>query len=406
MKNIGLVFKILIAAALLALAGGGDLAAEGLDFSGTLDSRLSYSAGAGESPGFSMGFETWANIRFQTKLRDYASIYGAVNLIAAAGNIAAAAVSASTAYVSGENYTAALELERLYFRIRGETLQLDTGLLRIPLGYSLVWGPSDFLNPRSPLLPDARTRGVLGASFSSYPTDTLKFLAFASSPKNPLNAEGQGYNIGIGAEKHWDKASLQGFYAYETPQGEPPAHSEYPELQQPSEPPKYPEYPDGRHRAAVSLKADIEVGLTADALYTYAPSTTPSTDGLSCAAGIDYSFFKGNLTAQAEYLYSGKKSATAENLHLANNHYLALNAIYRVNDYTRLNASLMSALDDTSFLPTLGADWEPFQGTTLALSAQFPLDRDTFAHDGNSGELGPWAAQTHAAITLKARLKF
>lgn len=288
LKTFGFMFKTLVAAAALSFAGG-SLAADGLDFSGTLESRLVSIAGAAGAPDFSMGFETWANLRFQTKLRSFASIYGAVNLIAATGSIAKtasdiAAVStgalASTSFVGGENFAAAMELERLYFRVKGEALQLDTGLLRLPLGYSLIWGPSDFLNPRSPLTPDARLRGVLGTSFLAYPADSIKIFAFAAAPKNPLNNEGQGYNTGAGAEKHWDKASLQGFYAFETPQDA---------------------YTDGRHRAGISLKADIEVGFTLDALYTGDTAASTGIDGFACAAGIDYTFFSGDLTAQAEY---------------------------------------------------------------------------------------------------------
>jgi hypothetical protein len=378
---------------MFVIGGGGLLAAQGLDFSGTLESRLVGAAGAGDAPDFSMGFEVWANLRFQAALRDYASIYGAVNLIAASGSIAKtaadmAAVSPepfpATAFAGGENFAAAMELERLYFRLKGEALQLDTGLLRIPLGYSLVWGPTDFLNPRSPLIPDARPRGVLGTSFSAYPTDTMKIFAFASAPKNPLNAEGQGYTTGVGTDKHWDKCSIQGFYAYETPGL----------------------YQYGRHRGGFSLKADIEVGLTADALYTYDPAANTGIEGLSGAAGIDYSFFSGDLTASAEYLYSGRKSSTAENLGLTNNHYLALTALYRINDYTRLNFSFMAGLDDVSFLPALGAEWEPFQGMTLNLSAQVPLDRDLFTGSGDHGELGPEKTGSHALVTLKARLRF
>ncbi|GHV67783.1 hypothetical protein AGMMS49928_05590 [Spirochaetia bacterium] len=384
MKRITLVFVLVLIA-----FSGGVLAAQGLDFSGTLDSRLLGLAGAGAAPDFSMGFETWANLRFQTRLRDYASLYGAVNLIAATGNIAAAALSTSSAYVAGENYIAALELERLYFRIRGEALQLDTGLLRIPLGYSMVWGPTDFLNPRSPLLPDARPHGLLGASFSAYPTDTLKIFTFAAGPKDPLVTDGGGWTAGVGAEKHWEgaglQASLQGFYAYETPEGP---------------------YTGGRHRGGLSLKADIELGFTADALYTYDYEAKTTIDGLAAAAGVDYSFFKGDLTLLAEYLYSGETSSIAESMGLRHRHYIAMTAVYRIDDYTRLNLTTMAGLEDISFLPVLGAEYEPFQGMALNLSCQVPLDRDLFTGSGNHGELGPEKTGSYARITLKARLKF
>ncbi|GHV94810.1 hypothetical protein AGMMS50293_11300 [Spirochaetia bacterium] len=355
---------------LLMVAAVSDvLCAQGLNFSGTLDSRVLASVGKTASD-FSMGFETWANLRFQTQLRDYATIYGAVNLIAASGSIAAAQSLPPTAFVAGENFAAALELERLYFRIKGEKAQLDTGLLRIPLGYSLVWGPTDFLCPPNPFLPDARPRGLLGTSFSAYPTDALKIFAFASAPKDPLNVQGDGYITGIGVEGHGEAASLQGFYAYETPLGD---------------------YRYGRHRGGFSLKADIEVGLTLGALYTYDPETNTSIEGLSGALGLDYSFFKGDLTLLTEYLYAGNRSSAAENLELSHNHYLDLTALYRLNDYTRLNFSCIADMEDVFFLPILGAEWEAFQGMTLSLSTQVPLYRDLFSS---------------ALITIKARLRF
>ena len=156
-------YNKLFAAGLFALASG-SLAAQGLTVSGILDSRLLMSAGAADGPAFSYGLEEYANIRIQAKLKDKAAFYGAVNLIAAAGTMALPALAQGLA--AGENYVAGFELERLYFRLNGDTLDFDGGLLRLPFGYGQVWGPSDFLNPKNPLLPDARPRAVLGGGLS------------------------------------------------------------------------------------------------------------------------------------------------------------------------------------------------------------------------------------------------
>ncbi|MDR2551630.1 MAG: hypothetical protein LBD31_00470 [Treponema sp.] len=371
----------------------GSLMAQGLTFSGLLDSRVLGNIGAGTGPDFSLGVETWANIRAQAKLREYAAIYSAVNLMAASGSIASAAeamtalnpgIIPATAFVGGENYIAALELERLYFRVQGEILQLDAGLLRLPFGYSLAWGPSDFLNPRSPLLPDARPRGVLGASFAAYPLGDLKLLTFASAPRDPLSVEGEGFILGLGGENHWDKASVQGFYAFETPGGP---------------------YPLGRHRGGLSVKADLELGFVAEALYTWNPEAEESLKGLAAALGFDYSLVDGKLYLLAEYLYSGETSSTAENLRLTNRHYLSASALYSLNEYARLGLSCTAGLEDLSFSPVLSAEYEPFQGMTLNFSVRVPLDRELFSA-GDPGELGPERTASSTLLTAKARLRF
>jgi hypothetical protein len=368
----------------------------GLSFSGTLDTRIAGALGEGEGPDFSLGLEGAANLRFQAPLREWGTFYGALNLIAASGSIAAGALGlgganaaaypglAPSAFAAGENYIAALELERLYFRVQGEAAQLDTGLLRIPFGYSLAWGPSDFLNPRSPLLPDARPRGVLGLLGTAYPSDTMKLSAFAAAPRDPLSIDGGGAVLGIGGEKHWDRGSLQGLYAYEAPAGP---------------------YSWGRHRGGLSVKADLELGFVGEALYTYDHQAETGLEGLAAAGGFDYSFLGGDLYVLAEYLYSGEKSSAAENLGLGKRHYLTALGSYSFNDYTRLSLSCVAGLGDSSFSPVLGLEYEPFQGLTLNFSAQVPLDRAVFSA-GDPGELGPENTRTRALFTAKARLRF
>jgi len=361
--------------------------------SGILDTSLAMNAGAGDAPEFSLGFEEYANLRFQAKMRERGTIYGAFNFIAVSGSYAAGLASTGI-NPSGENYIAAIELERLYFKLRGEHTDFDGGLMRLPFGYGQVWGPSDFLNPRNPLKPDARLRGILGAALTWYPVDDLKLLMFYAAPRDVFSLEGEGSFVGLSMDKHWNKANLQVLYSYETPicgSEIPSVENEMPvnDLQIPNIGSEY-----GIHRIGLSVKADIEVGLVMDAIYTYNHETMQDTDffdGLSFSAGADYSFLGGDLIVLAEYLYNGNKSATALGFggNFSNNHYLSASLTYRFNDFTNMSAALISCFDDISFTPVISLNHDLFQGATLTISAQVPMDRDLFHGDGNRGELGP-----------------
>jgi len=190
--------KKIIALCLLSLFICGMLSAQ-MTFSGILDSTVAMNAGAGHAPEFSMGVEEFANIRFQARLREGGTFFGAVNLIAASGDYALGLAGAGAPI--GENFIAAIELERLHLRLRGEHVDFDGGLMRLPFGYGLVWGPSDFLNPRNPLRPDARLRGILGATLVHYPNDDLKLLGFCAAPRDPLSNEGKGSLAGFSLDR-------------------------------------------------------------------------------------------------------------------------------------------------------------------------------------------------------------
>jgi len=350
--------------------------------------------------------EEYANLRMQAKIRDKASVFGAVNFIAAVGDYAEAAkqmagfASASdisaygispTAFVAGENYLAAFELERLYFRLNGETWGFDGGLLRLPFGYGQVWGSSDFLNPKNPLKPDARPRAVLGAGLSWYPVDSLKLLGFGAAPRNPFSREGKGGLVGVSLDQHWDKASVQGLYSFESPND----GSGY-----------------GIHRFGLSVKADVEVGLVMDALYTYnheaALMAEKGIDGLSFSIGADYSFLGGDIIVLAEYLFNGDTSSTALGYggSFSNNNYLYTGITWRFNDFTNMSVALISGFDDVSFTPIITLNYDLFQGAALIVSAQIPLDRDLFSADGRHGELGPYNTRRYFDCGVKLRLRF
>jgi hypothetical protein len=377
----------------------GSLSAQGFTVSGILDSSFSFMAGpeAGYNPDFSSGFEEYANIRFQSKIRDKAAVYGAVNLIAASGIYAVNAREMAdfvygyplnrTSYVYGENFIAGIELERLYLRLSGESVGFDVGLMRLPFGFGQVWGSSDFLNPKNPLIPDARPRAILGAAFFWYPTEDTKLLTFYSAPRDPFLIYGENSFLGFSFDKHWNKASIQTLYCFEIPG----MYSYY-----------------NIHRIGLSVKADLEVGLVLDTLYTYNREKQTELDGLSLSAGADYSFFDGKLIVLAEYLYNGENSSTAFNRitnisGFSNKNYLYTSFTFRFNDFTNISAALISGFDDVSFTPVLTFNHDLFQGTTLTITAQVPIDRALIYCDDRRGELGPRGYYFYSSAKVRVR---
>ncbi|MDR2481425.1 MAG: hypothetical protein LBD07_03920 [Spirochaetaceae bacterium] len=375
-----------------ALAAGAALYAQGPDFSGLLDSKLTLNAGAGEAQAFSFGLEEYANLRLQSKLGERAVFYGAFNLIAVTGSAAQAASGLGGAFVFGENYAASMEIERLYARFSGSFADVDAGLMRLGFGFGQIFAPSDFMNGRNPLFPDARPRAVLGTAASFYPNDDSKISAFATGPRNPLNADGGGVLAGASAETHWEKASVQLLYAFETPEKGSGL---------------------GVHRTGLSVKADVEIGLWLDALYSYNHEERTDIGGLSASAGADYSFAGGDCYVLAEYLWSGEESVssnkTAPASGFANRNYLYAMFRYAFNDYTALSLACLAGIDDASFSPAVNFDYDVFQGFTLSVNARVPLDRSVFDADGARGEFGPLPPGANAGsrllVTVKGRLK-
>ncbi|MDR3019371.1 MAG: hypothetical protein LBU66_00530, partial [Treponema sp.] len=168
----------------------------------------------------------------------------------------------------------------------------------------------------------------------------------------------------------------------------------------------------GIHRAGLSVKADIELGFVMDVLYTYNHEAGTKHEGLSFSAGLDYSFIDGNLIVLAEYLYSGKSSSTSINGggSFSNEHYLYSGFTWRFNDFTNMTIALICGFDDLSFTPFITVSHELFQGATLTVAAQFPMDGDYFNSDGNRGELGPIPPESNMGryfdLTTKLRLRF
>jgi hypothetical protein len=367
--------------------------------SGYLDSSVSMGAGTGDGPAFTYGLEEYANVRLQAEVREGAVFYGSLNLIASSGTYArSGALLASSAAPSslglnpsalsaGENYAAGLELERLYFKVSRGKAGFQGGLVRMAFGWGLAFGPMDFLNPRNPLLPDARPRAVLGGGLDYYPAGNVKIQGFSAAARNPFAGSGAGTIAGLAGEYHGGRLSVQGLYAYESPHDGAPR---------------------GIHRFGLSLKGDLVIGLAAEMLYTCDPLAKKGEGGLAASAGFDYFFLDGDLYVLAEYLYSGDRSSTASSPGFTGNHYLFVNGLYRLGDYTGLNLGCMAALGDLSFTPVLALEHELFQGFTLTLGCQIPLDRSLSG--GAAGEFGPLppgaTAGRYFQGNIKTRLRF
>ncbi|MDR2808344.1 MAG: hypothetical protein LBB43_04970 [Spirochaetaceae bacterium] len=369
------------------------LRADDFRVSGFQDTTLSFNAGTEKARDYSYSIEEYANLRFQTALGDYGTFYGAFNVMALSGSgaetarlLAEAKPETGLIYSSlaaGDNYAAGIELERLYFRLNSDYVDVDAGLFRLAFGYGQVFGPSDFLSHRNPLFQDARPRALLGASVAVYPANA-KVLAFSASPNDPFNAEGEGFRFGISAENHWDWGSIQGLYAFETPMTG---------------------LPYGVHRFGFSAKVDWELGFVVDTLYTY-DHKNPKAKGLSASAGFDYSFLDGSLYMQVEYLFSDEASATASSAEnpygFSNRHYLYTLINYRINDYTSTSLAYLAGLSDSSSVPMLSFDHDLFQGCTVSLSGKAPLD----LKDGKEGEFGPSLTKSRFSLTAKLRIRF
>jgi hypothetical protein len=380
--------RLKLMAAIFACVAAGVVFGEGPEFSGILDSTANFTAGAGDAPAHSWGVEEYANLRLRSRAGEKGVFYAAFNVIAFSGHYPDALTAPET-FAAGPNYAAAIEPERLYFRYNGDTFDAETGLLRLVFGYGQAWSSSDFLNPRNPLFPDARPRGVLGTGFSFYPSDELKIRLFGAVPGDLLESNGSKVLAGLSVDRHWERASVQALYAYEVPR----AARNW-----------------GLHRFGLSLKFDLELGLVADMLYTLDPASPEGPDGLSAGAGFDYSFFGGRFYLLAEYLFNGAASSTAlgpeNSAGFSGKHFLYGMIRYGFNDYVSLSLTEIFRVTDLSFTSILRLDYEIFQGLTLNLSARVPLDKTVFSGGGERGELGPENSKGRVFISAGARLRF
>ncbi|MDR1785825.1 MAG: hypothetical protein LBR23_05090 [Spirochaetaceae bacterium] len=385
-------FSVILVSAL------GALVVAAPSFSGVFDSKLSLGAGAGDgTPEFLWGLEEYLNLRMKASLGDRVTFNGAFNVAAAGGMYAAAlgAVQTPAAQALSRNYSASIELERLYFRINTDRADIEAGLMRLAFGYGLAWSPMDFLNPKNPLVSDARPRAALAASVTAYPTETMKVQAFFAGPQNPFDFDGGGIRLGAMAENHWDALSLQGIYAGEMPREKTAS---------------FPGSQYGVHRAGLSVKADLKVTLIGEALYTWNTGVTTGVDGLSASLGGDYSFLDGDVYVLAEYLYSGEHSQTALSAEnpagFTGRHYLFASGAYLFDDYTSLTVGLAANCSDCSFTPIVTFQTDFFQGVTFIAAARAPLDRAASGDQSLRGELGADNSGVKFLADVTVRVKF
>jgi hypothetical protein len=179
-----------------------------------------------------------------------------------------------------------------------------------------------------------------------------------------------------------------------------------------------------------SLKFDAGAGFALDTLYTFESTDVLALKGLQFAFGADYSLFDGDFYALFQYFFNGDGVLESDDelsdlygtddwadldmvsrypaggySEFYRRHYLFTSLIYSVDDYTRINGSLLSSLSDQSFLPAVTLEHEPFQGMTLSLTARVPLDLHTLG-GGRRGELGPDNFGYTASIRGSVKMRF
>jgi hypothetical protein len=360
-------------------------ALDGPSFSGLFDVKTG--GGMTASGEALSGFDVYANLRLQERVKDSVTFYTAFNAQAASGMFAAPTGGTG----SGE---ALFEMERLYLRWAEDSWGVDAGLMPLHFGYGQVFAPSDFLIKKNPAVLDARPRGIIGAAFSQYPLDTIKITEFAVFPPGALGGVSNGnpgggwedHHFGAAFENHFASASVQALYAFKTP-------SEG--------------YAQGVHYFGASLKVEAGAGLLADTLYRCDPAAPSGREGLALSAGADYTL--GKLYVLAEYLYNGERSAShlsAGGLFAARN-LLSATFRYTVSDLTSVTAQCLWAIDDASLLPSLVFSHDLMQGFTLSITAQVPLDlagSDTARRTGY-GELGPDTLGQRFSLNAGVRLR-
>ncbi|MDR0527718.1 MAG: hypothetical protein LBG79_07900 [Spirochaetaceae bacterium] len=354
------------------------LPAQSVKFSGIFDSKLTLNFKQdGEA---AAGIEEFANFRLESGIKDKAVFFAAFNAIVLSG-LMAESVQSGGGFVIGESYAAALELERLYFRANGGIFDVEAGLKRLAFGFGQVFAPSDFLNSRNPLFPDARPRAVLAGSCEFYPNDSIIIEPFVSTSKNPFYSNGTGAVAGISGIYNNSSAYMETFYAFEAGENS-----------------------NNIHRVGFSFKTDIVIGFWVDALYLFVQQLNMNETGLSFSAGADYSFFNGKCYTLFEYMWSGSSSVTAKtkkNIYgFEGQNYLYGVFRFNFNDWTNASAACLAALDNFSCTPILSVEYGLFQGFTLVFQTQVSVAKESDA------EFSPEKTKTLCTANIKARMRF
>ncbi|HRX16945.1 MAG TPA: hypothetical protein P5123_11585 [Spirochaetota bacterium] len=361
-------------------------------------SESSVKAGDTCYTGYTWMAEQFANIRMQADLNDKGAIHAAVN----------AGVSSD----KEKKTTTNIEIERLYMSIYGEKSDISTGFMRIPFGYGQAFKPSDFINPQNPLYPEARLKGVLGASAQFYHIQDFKIQLFAADRSDSAHYMEERSILagGPSLDYHNSLFSIQTLYAIQQP------------IDRSSNSPV--------HFAGLSLKFDATAGFAIDTLYAHDGEDSGEPDGLKAAFGVDYSLLKGKLYLLMQYFYNGtsslKSSDKLDKLYGSDDwyklppydripvngfheyyrrHYLLLNGVYNLSDYTSISAIIVANIEDYSLIPSIRIEHQPFQGLTLGLTFRKPID-PYIINDGSKGELGPHHTGYKNQLLIDASMRF
>jgi len=326
--------------------------------------------------------EQFANIRMRSTIGEYGEFHSAVQLI----------VSSNT-----ENeFCSQAELERLYLSLVIERFDIKLGLQRLPFGYGFAFRPLDMFTQPSVLYPEARPKGVLSSLVTVYPRDELSFSFFCGQQRDDVIQDTRDpVFYGLALTQHHSVFSTQFLYALSVSRDET----------QPT-----------TGSGGFSTKVDSLIGIILEALYTHdysSPFEEGSVDhNIQVTAGFDYSWMSGKLYLVTQYCYSSAgyldSSDSISSLYtdplwadlpfserkpviVSNDfyrrHYLYLSILWMPDSYTQGSLSVITALEDGSFLPQVQIEREWLQGCSLGMTTRMPLDMYTIS-SGHYGELG------------------
>ncbi len=380
---------VLWAAAALALPAFGEEPV----LSGTLESGL-YAAAL--DPSLSQGesssawrFSQGANLRFRAAAGEKGTVNGSFNLLAWSADAPEPTVNLA-AYGGADpdalrtNLSVSAEVERLYLTLRGESADLDAGLMRMAFGYAPAFRPTDVINPPNPLFPDARPRGVLGAALTAYPAATAKLRAFAASRSGEEGESSPRPLLGLSGDLNASRLSVQPVYFLRLPETFGRRGDQY---------------------AGLSLKAEAGAAFTLEALWTDERRDAGFGESVSCALSADWSAFDAKLYLLAQYLWNGPG---AEGINgtaaLGGRQYLFSTASWQWDDYTNIGLSALGNLEDGSMAPALTLTHEPFQGMKVTLTGRVFLDMGD--GEGEFSSSGAGSGYTRGSLEARAALRF
>lgn len=397
---------------------------------------------------FNWGLHNFLNLRFNSEINEYLSFGFSINISTFTGSFSNfytyffpdflflqlqdpssdkkvlkeyAIKLFSLPFYYKSTYIGSIELERLYFKAGNEYFDIETGLIRIANGQKeSFFSPIDFLNPKNPLNPTARPEGKLAVLASVYPFKLVTIQSFVIFPEDPFNNRGWGFKFGTKAKLFFKKFNFELLYALFLPEIE--YEKDAKELSLPESINN-----DFSHIAAISFKADVEIGLFFDILYRfdhksfkrgkYYEKTFYGYEGLEASFGLDYTLPGGRIYLKLEYLFYGSGmldwgqdineiyntpewqyvnpyhrmtilKSEKKILNFLHHDYIYGVINVKVNDYFLMGLSYLFGADDQSGILTLLGQIEPFQTFTFTIQAIVPFDWNMLNKDWQKGEFG------------------